>query len=322
MQTVLILGANGRLGQAATQAFAQAGWRVYAQLRRDTPQPAGVTPLLIDIAHTQPLARAAAGAQALVYAINPPYGRWGRHAMPMLQQGLAVAEQLGARFMLPGNVYNYGSTMPALLREDTPEQADTPNGRVRVQMEAALRVATGRGQSAVVIRAGDFFGAGRGSWLDLVIAKGLQQGRLAYPGPLDRAHAWAYLPDLAQAFVAVAALPARPGLERLHFAGHTLTGQELLDALEGVAADLGRRPAAGFALRGMPWALLRVLGPVVPTWREVARMRYLWQRPHALDGARLAARVALPPATPLRVALRQSLLDLGLAATPPALQHV
>ena len=31
--TVLVLGARGRLGAAVTQAFAQAGWRVAAQVR-------------------------------------------------------------------------------------------------------------------------------------------------------------------------------------------------------------------------------------------------------------------------------------------------
>ena len=37
----------------------------------------------------------------------------------------------------------------------------------------------------------------------VAIVKALAKGKLVYPGPLDRAHAWAYLPDLAQAFVAV-----------------------------------------------------------------------------------------------------------------------
>jgi len=38
--TALVLGANGRFGQAAVAAFAEAGWRVLAQVRRAPPQPA------------------------------------------------------------------------------------------------------------------------------------------------------------------------------------------------------------------------------------------------------------------------------------------
>ena len=33
-KTAIVLGANGRLGAAAVQAFAAAGWRVLAQARR------------------------------------------------------------------------------------------------------------------------------------------------------------------------------------------------------------------------------------------------------------------------------------------------
>ena len=37
--TVLVLGAAGRFGAAAVQAFAQAGWRVLAQQRRAPATP-------------------------------------------------------------------------------------------------------------------------------------------------------------------------------------------------------------------------------------------------------------------------------------------
>jgi hypothetical protein len=47
--------------------------------------------------------------------------------------------------------------------------------------------------------------------------------------------------------------------------------------------------------------------------RAIAEMSYLWRRTHALDGARLAARVGPLPATSPRQAMRQALLDLGLA---------
>lgn len=80
--------------------------------------------------------------------------------------------------------------------------------------------------------------------------------------------------------------------------------------------------AAGLRRGSMPWGLIGAVGLVVPVWRELARMSYLWRVPHALDGRRLAA---LPGgalhATPLRAALRESLLALGLgsAAERPAL---
>ena len=315
--TVLILGANGRFGRAAVLAFAAAGWRVHAQLRRApvAPLPAGASALPVPLADSAGLAAAAGGATVVMHAINPEYMRWDTEALPALQQGLDVAQRLGALFMLPGNVYNFGEKMPPLLRTDTPEAPTTPKGRQRCAMEALMQARAAQGQRSVVIRAGDFYGPGNGTWLDQAIVKDLARGKLVYPGPLHLAHAWAYLPDLAQAFVAVAVAAAgqhhAPGCVRLHFAGHTLTGAQLLAAIDSAAASLGLRPARGFRIGRMPWAVVRAVGLVYPLWRELARMRYLWRVPHTLDASALHAAVGALPATPVDVALRQTLLDLG-----------
>ena len=56
---------------------------------------------------------------------------------------------------------------------------------------------------------------------------------LTYPGDPALGHSWAYLPDLGRAFVRIA--EARADLERfdrLHFAGHFLTGNELARSAE------------------------------------------------------------------------------------------
>jgi nucleoside-diphosphate-sugar epimerase len=331
---VLILGANGRFGACATQAFAQAGWLVWAQMRRapSAPLPAGATVLPVPLADTATLAAQAAGATVVVYAVNPIYTRWDSDMLPLARQGMAVAQSLGACFMLPGNVYNFGPSMPALLHEDTPQQPSTPKGFLRCTLEAEMQAQAASGRmSSVVVRAGDFYGAGHGSWLDQLIVKGFRAGKLAYPGPLNLAHAWAYLPDLARAFVAVASRPAQagshtepnananakanapPSFERFHFAGHSLTGHEFLQHIDAAAGRLGLRPTKGFRHGGLPWGLLRTVGVVYPRWRELARMAYLWQVPHALDGTALQRTVGPLPNTPPAQAMHQALLDLGLS---------
>jgi nucleoside-diphosphate-sugar epimerase len=231
----------------------------------------------------------------------------------MAEAGMDLAERLGARFMLPGNVYNFGAGMPALLTETTPQDADTRKGRWRCELEARMQARAALGLRSVVIRAGDFFGSGVGSWLDLAITKDIAQSKLVYPGPLDRPHAWAYLPDLAQAFVAVASLPAVPGLRRFHFEGHTLTGAQLLAAIEGQARPLGLLPAGPVKRGSIPWGLMRALGWAVPMWRELVEMAYLWEVPHALDGQALKAAVGVLPFTPLDEALRRSLQAVAAA---------
>jgi nucleoside-diphosphate-sugar epimerase len=310
--SVLILGARGRLGAAATGAFAASGWRVLAQARqRPQALPDGAVHLPVPLEDTAALAAAAAGAAAVVHAVNPPYTRWDAEALPLARAAMDVAERTGARFLLPGNVYNFGEAMPPLLSEDTPQAPTTRKGRIRVEIEAEMRRRSARGMRAAVIRAGDFFGGGTGSWLDLAVVKSLRAGKLVYPGPLDAAHAWAYLPDLARAFVAVAGARELPAFACLHFAGHTLTGAELLAAVERAAGALGLAPAKGWRRGAMPWRLIRAGGLVVPIWREIAEMEYLWRVPHALDGSAMRRAAGPLPSTPIDDAMREALLGLG-----------
>lgn len=310
--TVLVLGANGRFGAAAVQAFAAAGWQVLAHARRAPGAlPPGARHVATPLNEQARLAREARGARVVVHALNPRYTDWAREAMPLARAGMDLAASLDATFMLPGNVYNFGEPMPALLREDTPQRPSTRKGRIRVAIEAEIEARAAQGLRGVVIRAGDFFGGGRGSWLDLVVAKSLRAGRLVYPGPLDVAHAWAYLPDLAQAFVAIAARRDLPAFTRLHFAGHAPTGASFLASLERAAESLGLRPASGWRHGRLPWPLLRAGGLVVPMWREIAEMGYLWRVPHVLDGSALE-RLAGPLAqTPLEIALARALGDMA-----------
>ena len=333
-RTVLILGARGRLGLAAARAFAQAGWQVLAQVRPAShgaagtggmalPAIPGVWWMPVAVHETAALAAQAQGAQVVVHALNPPYTdqAWRTQAPALMEAAIAVARQLGATLMLPGNVYNFGEAMPAVLREDTPQVATGTKGRLRVQLEQRLHAATQDGSlRAVVLRAGDFFGSGAGGLLDQVIAKRLPQGRVTLPGPAHVATPWAYLPDLARTFVRVAEQRQHlAAFDTLHFAGHHATGQQWVQALAAVAATQGWLPPAGALRVGTtPWPLLQLVGLLVPMLQAVTSMRYLWRTPHRLDNTRLTALIGDEPHTPFDTAVRQALADLGWARAAPA----
>jgi nucleoside-diphosphate-sugar epimerase len=315
-QTVLILGANGRLGSAAVNAFAAAGWQVLAQARRAPALlPAGAHHIAIDLADVDGLANAAASATAVVYAVNPPYTKWARDMLPLARHAMDIAQRIGAVFMLPGNVYNFGAKMPPLLCENTAQQPTTHKGRLRYDLEHELQTRAKQGLRSVVIRAGDFFGAEAGAkagtWFDLAIVKSIKNGKLIYPGPLDRAHEWAYLPDLARTFVAVANQKNLPLFTALHFPGDTLTGAELLLAIENAARSMSREPHKKFKHGRLPWNVIRIGGCLIPMWREVAEMSYLWDVPHALDGTALENLIGTIPKTELNMALKATLGLMG-----------
>jgi nucleoside-diphosphate-sugar epimerase len=311
----LVIGANGRLGQVLTSAFLGGGWRVLAQVRRAPTRPAepGLQWLQAPIGDPAALAEAARAAAVVVHAANPPYTRWPAEAMPLARNAMDTARRLNAVLMFPGNVYNFGAGMPETLTETTPQEPTARKGRIRVQIEEAMREGARSGLRVVVIRAGDFFGGpGRGSWFDLVIAKSLRQGKAVYPGRMNVVHAWAYLPDLARTFVLAAERRADLSVfETLHFPGHAPTGRGLLECMERSARRvglLGQR--ASLRRGGMPWTVLRVAGLVVPMYRELAEMRYLWNVPHRLAGERLASLVGAVPTTPLDDAMDATLREL------------
>jgi nucleoside-diphosphate-sugar epimerase len=307
--TVLILGAAGRIGQVLASAFADAGFEVRAQSRKPLPPALTAHPRVravrCDALDSAAIRTAAQGVDVVVNALNPPYTEWARQVPPLVDAAIAAAQVNGAMLLLPGNVYNFGSALPPLLTPQTPEVGDHPKARLRIAAEA--RMAAAPGLDSVVIRAGDFFGGpGRGSWFDLVLTSRLKSGRFIYPGAMDLAHPWAYLPDLAQTFVRVAMQRTQlHGHHRLHFAGHTLSGHEMQQVLQTLA---GRTLRPG----SLPWGVMRLASPFVPMWREILAMRYLWQRPHRLDDSALRALIGDVPRTPLPQALAGALAELGL----------
>jgi nucleoside-diphosphate-sugar epimerase len=318
--TVLILGARGRFGLAAAKAFAASGWRVLAQVRPGANLPAqattprGICWLPVDLFDSAALARAGQGAAVVVHALNPSaytFKAWAAEGLPMLDASLQLASALGATLMLPGNVYNFGAAMPALLHEGTPQQAQTIKGKIRIAMEEKMRTS---GVRSVVIRAGDFFGSGQNSWFDMFLVKNISKGKMTYPGHRDVPTAWAYLPDLARTFVAVADRRASLApFEVLHFKGDSLTGQQWLTALEPLAKEGGWiKPQGRLKFSSLPWPVIRVGAWVNPTWASLLEMRYLWDTPHALANSKLVSLIGAEPHTPVAQAAREALAELEI----------
>jgi nucleoside-diphosphate-sugar epimerase len=309
--TVVVLGAKGRFGRAAVEAFVDAGWSVTALARSwaGSPPNPQVTKVEGDAFDRIALQRACMGAEIIVNAVNPPYANWRRDIPKLTKSVIAAAKATKATIMLPGNVYNYGEGMPEKLIETTPQAAKAGKGKLRTQMEAAYADAGRSGVRTIVLRGGDFIeGTNTGNWFDDQIAVNIGKGRVMYPGPLDRVHAWAYLPDMARAMAGLAAKHKDFGeFEAFGFSGYSLTGSELIHALSRAA---GRELKIG----QMNWAMIDILGLVLRSLREVAQMRYLWQVPHALDGTKLARHLPDFVPTPLDIALQQSLAGLRTAA--------
>ncbi|MEO0701514.1 MAG: NAD-dependent epimerase/dehydratase family protein [Pseudomonadota bacterium] len=280
----LILGANGRFGRNAAEAFWNAGWRV----------------TLFDRA-TDDLTTAAHGQDVIVNGWNPAYTDWAADVPALTQQVIDAARTNRCTVVIPGNVYVYGPDAPPVLTPATPHAATNPLGRIRIEMEAAYRAS---GVQTILLRAGDFIDTeASGNWFDKVITPQICKGKISYPGPLDAAHAWAYLPDLARAAAALAAKRDALGVfTDVSFPGYTLTGAELAQSID---FTLGRTVTP----HQMSWLPLQLARPVWKMASALLEMRYLWHMPHRLDGAAFHTLLPNFVETPVEVALGRALQD-------------
>lgn len=302
---ILVLGSAGRLGFVAAEAFRDAGWMVRGLVRpgRAKAVPRGVE--AVEAVTRDEAIAAGRGCDVVLNAFNPVITEWQKNATSLAYAAIAVAEGNGATLLFPGSVWNFGRDMPPVLDEKTPMNTTSRKGRTRIEIEQRIQEACDRGMRAIVLRAGDYFGAGRGSWFDLVICKEISRGRLTYPGPLEVMHAWAYLPDLAQAMVRLAERRASfPPFAAFGFPGHAVTGHQLIAAIEGATKSK-------FNVRPMGWWMIKTFGQLLAIGRELAELEYLWRLPHSISGDKLKAAIGDAPQTPLPEAVAASLRALG-----------
>lgn len=291
---VLILGASGRFGRHAAEAFWNAGWRVRLFDRR-----------------VHDLMDKARGVNVIVNGWNPPYPDWAKQVPVLTDQVIAAARLSDATVLIPGNVYGYGSGLPVLIDIHTPKAARNALGLIRNRMETAYRDA---GVKTIVLRAGDFIDTEpSGNWFDAVITAKIAKGKIISPGNPEVPHAWAYLPDLARAAAALA--DKRDALQTFHevlFPGYALSIRDIAQLAE---------KATGRTLRPtrMNWLPIWLAAPFWKTGRHLIEMRYLWSQPHRIDAREMIA--LLPrfrqtdPLTAIASALGQSHVDPDHAMT-------
>ena len=180
-QTVLILGASGKIGRHAGRAFEKAGWDVRLYDR----QKGNMT-------------SQAKGADVIVNGLNPKnYHNWDQFIPEISRDTIAAAKAAGATVILPGNVYVFGA-QPGIWTEETPHKPAARKGHIRETCEAAYRAS---GVQTIVLRAGDFISgeAGDDDVMGLFYLRDIAHGNITRSSAPDTMHAFCYLPDWAEA---------------------------------------------------------------------------------------------------------------------------
>ncbi|MBY6069013.1 NAD(P)-dependent oxidoreductase [Leisingera aquaemixtae] len=170
---VLVLGATGRIGRLL-QLAPPGGMALRLQARR-APQlpglPAGDWHVFDPLAEPAALARAAAGAEAILCLAGPVPGPGQEEAgmqdhIRLGEAALRAGAAAGARVLLASSAAVYGA-QGGLLSEEAPLQPANAYGAAKAEMEAsAAALAPELGVQACALRIGNIagFDAALGGW--------------------------------------------------------------------------------------------------------------------------------------------------------------
>src|SRR6266545_6458393 len=297
---------TGAIGLATLEALRRRGEQVRLVNRSGTaPVPDDVEVLGGDASDPAFATAAAQGAQVLYQTLNPPYHQWV-DLFPALQAGvLAAAEATGARLVSMENVYMYGRPNGQPLTETHPYAAHTKKGQLRARMTRELLAAHQAGRVQVAIgRASDYFGPRGGAQSNLgerVFPPALAGKTATALGDPDQPHTYTYIPDIGEGLAVLGEHPDAPG-EVWHLPNdpETRTTRQLVDSVYRLAGQPRTK------LRGTPVLLLRALGVINPTVRELVELQYEFQEPFVVDSSKITSKLGAH-ATPLDQALADTL---------------
>lgn len=300
---IIILG-HGPVGRSAAGFLTRAGHDVVvAQRTPPVDLSSGARFAPCDVLDAESVQRTLAGADQVVLAVGFAYeGRVWRDAWPRaMTHVLTACEQAGARLVFVDNLYMYGP-QTAPLREDMAltDQGTKPAVRAAVTRLWQAAAALGRVRVAA-LRAPDFYGPGVAqSHLGAQAFAPMAQGKPALLAVApDTLHDFAYVPDFGRGVATLIDAPDDAFNQAWHLpCAPTRTPREILTL--GAAAL--NRPALINALP--PWAL-RPMGLFSPFLRELAEMRFQWDRPYRVDASRFARRF-WSDATPFEVGAAQT----------------
>jgi nucleoside-diphosphate-sugar epimerase len=305
----VVFGASGGAGGAIVRELVARGKRVRAVTRSGGGDLSPVVESVrADAADRVGARRACAGATVVYHAVNVPYPAWEETLPPVMDALIEAAEAAGATLVYVDNVYAYGP-VDQPMTEDLPPAATTRKGRLRARLAETLLAAHRAGTvRAVIGRGSDYFGpdvrqSAAGERLFPAVLSG---GMAMWAGSLDQPHSLTFIDDFARVLVTLGEHEEALGQIWHAPPAEALTGRQFIELAFAVA---GKPPKLGT----ISPLMIRLVGLVNPTVRELGELVYEFEAPFILDGSKYLRAFGGAP-TPQREAIRAT-LD-WYAATP------
>ena len=295
----------GPVGRELARQLLARGDRIVI-IQRSAPGavPVGAEFIKADLENSEEAARACAGARTVICAVGVPYASsiYTRVWPIVMRNLLDACAHCGARFVFADNLYMYGpQTKP--LTEDMPLTDFGQKPRARAEITRLWQEAHKSGRVlATAVRASDFYGPDVAtSVLSALCVARLLAGKPALaPYPADHPHDFTYVPDFARALVTLIDAPDSAYGQAWHVPN---APTQTLRRLITLAAELiGAKPR----ITVLPQTLAPLIGLFNADVRELAEMRFQWDRPYHVDSSKFAARFRGDP-TPFRQGLTKTI---------------
>jgi nucleoside-diphosphate-sugar epimerase len=284
-----IFGATGSVGKALAAEFAKKGsnFQVAGRSKESLRRHFRAYEPLVDYCEADlgdPLdaARAAAGVDTIFYTVGVPYAQFELHPKLIKIALEAAASAHVKRFIHVSTVYPFGIPHAEFVNESHPRNPLAFKGKMRKEQEDLVLAADQRdGMRTTILRPPDFYGpSAELSYTRSIFDAAVKGGTANVIGPVDTPHEFIFVPDLAEALVALSDKPEAYG-QAWNVAGPGLiTTRQFADLAFGAVHQKPRIRVAGKFV-------LRVMGLFNPLMREGVEVHYLWTTPVKLDDSRL-----------------------------------
>jgi len=291
-----ILGAGGAIGNALTATLLadKAPVRSVSRTMRAGKGPfEQVSADLTDLAAT---IQAVQGSSVVYLLVGLPYDIriWSVQWPRIMSNVIEACKKQSARLIFFDNVYMYG-LVQGPMTEETPFNPCSKKGEVRAKIARQLVDEMNAGKiSAMIARSADFYGVGgeRTNLTKGLVFDKLRSGKKAqWLCNADTAHSLTYIQDAARALYMLAQRDDAFGKTwHLPTAENPLTGRQFIAA---AAARLGGPSAVSV----FPTWMMKGIGLVNRTIKEVVEMAYQNEYPYIFDSSRFNLAFRFTPTT-------------------------
>ncbi|MCL6099993.1 MAG: NAD(P)H-binding protein [Bacteroidetes bacterium] len=304
----LVVGATGEIGRSAVKELVETRNEVRAFIRNKQKAEKyfwglkGVEIFEGDAAKIEDVKKAMIGCSTLFYCGNVLYTEWVKKAKPILKVSLDAAVDANARFVFPGNVYLYGHAQYNPVDEKHPHAAHTVKGKIRIEMEEAIKsYSKEKGLRYTIVRLPDFYGPYVvNGFSEKVYLNALEGKSLRWIGARNVPTEYVFIEDAGKCFV-VAGLSDKGINEEFNVpAAKTITSTEYLDLISEAGGKNSKIQILNSNL------IFSVMGFFNPLIKEVAEMLYLKQEKLLLDGTKFKNTFGFLPSTGYEEGIRKT----------------